>query len=293
MVKCIAYAGELYSAAAKKTIERYESAGKLELTGIIADKPEAVQGYGVPFVDKSQIDLESPDAIIILAQDRRRVRRMAQGLIDAGFPDEKIVPVSVMNLAGFDFGIYRKLRSHTPTIFSLNCMAGLLYYYMGLKFMSPIVNIRFTERDYLRFLQDPKRYLSTELTYLGIETVSYLGETYPVAGCGDIRIQLVHYPTFEEGARKWNLRKERIDWDNLVVLNHSDDEDIVRRFSALPYERKACFTGAKIEGPGIVPKQSVKMSDLDGAFLRNTINNFFFTNNAGFNIFQFLAGADG
>ena len=293
MVKCIAYAGELYSAAARRTIERYESAGELSLTGIIADKLEAAQGYDAPIVDKSQIDPESPDAIIILAQDRRRVRRMEQSLIDAGFPGEKIVPVSVMNLAGFDFGLYRKLKLHTPTIFSLNCMAGLLYYYMGLKFMSPIVNIRFNERDYLRFLTDPKRYLSTELTYLGIETVSYLGETYPVAGCGDIRIALVHYPTFEEGAKKWNIRKERVDWNNLVVLNHSDHEDIVRQFAALPYERKACFTGVKIEDPCIVPKQSVKMSDLNGAFLRNTINSFFFTNNAGFNMFQFLAGADG
>ena len=30
-----------------------------------------------------------------------------------------------------------------------------------------------------------------------------------------------------------------------VAIGSSDDEDIVRRFSALPYERKACFTGAK------------------------------------------------
>ena len=290
MVKCMLYAGELYSSAAKNTVERYEQSGEIEIAGITADKREAAKGYDVPFVDKSQLAQEKADAVIILSQDWKRERVLEQKLMETGVSYESIVPVSVMNLAGFDFVLYRKLRLHTPTIFSLNCMAGLIYHYMGLKFMSPIVKLRFTEPDYLRFLSDPGRYLSADLYFGGIESVAYLGETYPVAVCEDIRISLVHYPSFEEGVKKWNLRKQRIDWNNLVVLYHSDTVEMVRRFAALPYERKACFTGTRVEDPCVVPKQNVKMSELNGAFFRNAVNNFFFTNNADFNMFSFLAG---
>ena len=289
MVKCVAYAGDIYSSAAKQILEEFERSGAMELVGITADKRESARGYDLPFVDPSSIEPENTDAIIVLSQDRRRERRMEQSLMDAGVPYDRIVPVSVMKLAGFDFGLYRRLRLHTPTIFSLNCMGGLIYHYLELKFMSPIIKLRFTEEDYMRFLSDPMRYLNADLSFRGFDTVSYLEETYPVAACEDIRISFVHYPTFEEGVKKWNQRKARIDWDNLIVFNHSDNADIVKRFAALPYQRKACFTGAGIEGPHIVAKQTVRMPDLDGAFLRNAVNNFFFTNNSGFNMFRFLA----
>ena len=113
-----------------------------------------------------------------------------------------------------------------------------------------------------------------------------------MAVCEDIRIIIAHYPTFEEGEKKWNERKTRIDWDNLVVIFYSDNVDIVRRFAALPYKRKVCFTGAKIEGPSIVATQSLKATELDGAFLRNAVNRLFSTYNPDFNMFRFLAGED-
>ena len=290
MVKCIAYAGEFYSAAARKTIERYESSGAIELTGIIADKPEAAQGYDVPIVDKSEIDMESHDAVILLVQDRKRMRGMEQNLMDAGIPFERIVPVSVMNLVGFDFGLYQKLRLHTPTIFAMDCMGGLIYHYLELRFMSPMIRLGFHAPDYLRFLRDPRRYFSADLSFAGYDSKSYPGLHAPVAACEDISILFAHYSSFEEGEKKWNQRKKRVDYNNIVVLNNNDNEDMVRQFAALPYDRKVCFTGAKIEGPGIVHKQSLKMLNLNGALLRNAVNNLLFTDNAEFNMFRFLAG---
>ena len=292
MVGCAAYAGDVYSSAAKKIVERYENAGTIELLGIIADKPEAAQCYDAPIVDKSKMDPDSLDAVILLAQDRRRVRRMDQSLMDAGFPYERIVPVSVMNLAGFDFGIYRELRLHTPTIFAMDCMGGLIYHYLDLKFMSPMIKLGFRDQDYLRLLQDPKRYFSADLSFAGYDSKTYPGLCTIVAACEDIRIFFGHYSSFEEGEKKWNQRKKRVDWDNLVVLNNNDNEDMVRQFAALHYERKACFTRAKIEGPGIVQKQTAEMLNLKGAFLKNAVSNLLFTDNAEFNMFRFLAGEE-
>ena len=292
MVGCAAYAGDVYSSAAKKIVERYESAGTIELLGIIADKPEAAQGYDAPIVDKSKIEPDSLEAVIILAQDRRRVRRMEQSLIGDGFPYERIVPVSVMNLAGFDFGLYRKLRLHTPTIFSMNCMGGLIYHYLDLKFMSPMIKLGIQDLDYLRLLQDPKRYFSADLSFVRYDSKTYPGLCCAVAACEDISIFFGHYSSYEEEEKKWNQRKKRIDWDNLVVLNNNDNEDMVRQFAVLPYERKACFTRAKVEGPGIVQKQTAGMLNLKGAFLQNAISSLLFTDNAEFNMFRFLAGEE-
>ena len=293
MAKCVAYAGEIYSSAAKKILEDFERSGALELVGITADKREFAQGYDLPFVDRSSLEPENTDAVIVLSQDRERERGMEKSLMEAGIPYERIVPVSVMKVDGFDFGLYRKLRAHTPTIFTQNCMGGLIYRYLELPFMSPFISAGFPDKeDYLRFLSDPERYLNAELSFGGFHNAISLGNTPPTAVCEDTLLLFAHYPTYEEGVKKWNERKTRIDWNNLVVIFNSDNVDIVRRFTALPYKRKVCFTGAKITGPSIVASKTLRGSCMEGSFLRNAVNDLLFMNNSDFNMFRFLAGED-
>lgn len=71
---------------------------------------------------------------------------------------------------------------------------------------------------------------------------------YPVARLGDIQICFVHYESAEDAARKWNARKERIDWDNLFIIGCEKDGctyETLREFDSLPYEHKVIFTKAE------------------------------------------------
>ena len=61
----------------------------------------------------------------------------------------------------------------------------------------------------------------------------------------DVEIYLVHYDSIEEANKKWLRRCERINFDNLLLLetnyDHSTEKD-VNRFFAIPYGKKVYFS---------------------------------------------------
>lgn len=129
-----------------------------------------------------------------------------------------------------NIGLRRLLRSRLKdreiTILSSNCLGGLLYDQMGLKFLSPTINTLITSDQFVRFLLDYEAYLKKELVFIESE------RPYPVAQLGDIQIHFAHYKTAEEAAACWRRRKGRIRKEQLfVLLNDRDgvtDEDLCR-----------------------------------------------------------------
>ena len=72
---------------------------------------------------------------------------------------------------------------------------------------------------------------------------------YPVVKLGDIELNMNHYRSFDEAVKTWERRTARINWDNLFVTMHTEDEKILQEFDALPYEKKACFVSFKSDLP--------------------------------------------
>ena len=95
------------------------------------------------------------------------------------------------------------------TIISSNCNGEFIYYDMGLKFMSPTINLSFDMNDYVKFLSNLKWYLEQEIVEYNDERFDY-----PTGMLGDIEIRFNHYSTFDEAVSKWNERKKRVNWDN-------------------------------------------------------------------------------
>lgn len=63
----------------------------------------------------------------------------------------------------------------------------------------------------------------------------------------DIRVNLVHYRTFEEGLKKWEERKRRINWNNLFIVGTERwdcNYETIKSFEQLPYN-KVFFTHYK------------------------------------------------
>lgn len=105
------------------------------------------------------------------------------------------------------FLIRKRRNSLKNTNFSLlssNCMGGFIMHLLGLRFLSPFVNIRVDSNEFVRFVLDYKYYLSRELNFI---TSS---EPYPVAKLDDITLYFVHYSSKEEAEIKWNERKKTI-----------------------------------------------------------------------------------
>ena len=133
-----------------------------------------------------------------------------------------------------------RLKNKTATIISSNCNGEFIYYDMNLRFLSPTINLSFDMNDYVQFLENLEWYLKQPVEYYEDERFSY-----PTGKIGNIEIRFNHYKSFEEAVEKWEIRKKRVNWDNLFVLGIDGDNctyESLKRFDALPYKNKVIFT---------------------------------------------------
>ena len=143
---------------------------------------------------------------------------------------------------------YRKIfQNKDISIISMNCTGGILYHDLGLQFRSPTVNLFMRAEDFIKFCENLEFYLSIDEMKECKDPNVIENREYPIAILGDITLFLVHYKTVKEAQEKWNERKKRIDWDNIVILNTDREgmtEELKDRFEALPY-RKVMFVHTK------------------------------------------------
>ena len=133
-----------------------------------------------------------------------------------------------------------RLKNKDFSILTNHCMGGIIYHDLGLKFLSPTINLKILPDDFIRFLEDMDRYLSIPLKEV---TDSEL--PYPVGALGDITVYFVHYHSFAEANAAWEKRKQRINKNNLRIMMTTRDgcsPDTLTRFEALPYEHKVFFS---------------------------------------------------
>ena len=92
-----------------------------------------------------------------------------------------------------------------PTQFTLlaqNCAGGLLYHSLGREFLSPTINLWFSEGDFLKFVNKYRYYIKEDLNFLGWE--DYLGEKTPCYTLQDIKIHMPHVYTMVRCIMKLN-----------------------------------------------------------------------------------------
>lgn len=134
----------------------------------------------------------------------------------------------------------RRLKNRAFSLFSSNCNGACILHDLGLEFCSPFVNLWMTAPDFVKLLESPRDYLAADL-----EFAEDSGYAYPVARVLDVTVHFAHYKTAEEAESAWRRRCQRVNWDDLFVLmtdRDGCDEDILRRFDALPYPHKVIFT---------------------------------------------------
>lgn len=125
------------------------------------------------------------------------------------------------------------------TLIASNCVGTVIYYDMGLRYRSPTINLTISMTDFIKLAENLRWYMERELTERQDREIPY-----PVGLLGDIRVNFVHYDSFSQAAEKWEERKQRINWDNLVFLGVEKDGcdyETLRRFDRLP-GKKVVFT---------------------------------------------------
>lgn len=117
----------------------------------------------------------------------------------------------------------KSLNNKNFTIISRDCIGGELYHQNGLKFLSPTINLFFTPEDFNYFCLNLKSYIYGKLVELKDSNINYpLGQLIPRKNSHNkkiIAVHFMHYESFGIAKRKWNERKQRINFDNLFVIN--------------------------------------------------------------------------
>lgn len=147
----------------------------------------------------------------------------------------------------------RKLQKHlknkTPTIICSDCIGGIIYHDLGLRFNSPMINLWMKKEDFVAFVQNLNGYLNAELIEEREKIVDY-----PVGSLNynqkKIYVYFMHYHTFEQAREKWEERKRRVDLNNIYIIQNilnATDEDVAC-FDALPYKNKLLISSQNLVG---------------------------------------------
>lgn len=132
-----------------------------------------------------------------------------------------------------------RLKNKNFTIIASNCIGGVIYHNLKMKFLSPTINMYFESQDFIKFCSNIKHYVDSELVF-----ISNAKDGYPIVQCDDIKLYCVHYKDFNEVKEKWRSRSKRINWNNIFIIMSERDgctyEDI-KKFDLLPFNNKVIF----------------------------------------------------
>lgn len=147
---------------------------------------------------------------------------------------------------------YRKmLKNRNFTIISNNCWGGFIYQIFKLPYSTPTIGLFLFAEDYVEFCRNIKYYLSKQIIFIEKDKSkynNYILKNYPIGKIDNIEIHFMHYKSKEEAIEKWEKRKKRINWDNIIFKFSQKDlcsrNDIID-FMNLEYKNKICFTYEK------------------------------------------------
>lgn len=166
----------------------------------------------------------------------------------------------------------KRLKNKNFSLISNNCIGGIIYNDLGLKFTSPTINLYFYAPDYIRFVSNLKYNLSLELKEA--ENSKYLDQlpNYPIGKLEEIEIHFNHYLNFKEAKDKWEERLKRINWNNLFIIGSDRDgctKELIYEFSKIPY-KKVFFTSRQdIKDENVVYISKYKGQDQVGDMIKD------------------------
>lgn len=145
-----------------------------------------------------------------------------------------------------------RIKNKNLTIISNNCWGGIFYRDNNLKYLSPTCGLFFIGQEYIKFIYNLKKYISIdEIKFINVNESKYNDYLNKIQYKGiigkidDLEICFMHYKSEKEVLEKWNRRKKRINWNNILYKFNDQNfcryEDL-KKFNEFESDRKICFT---------------------------------------------------
>lgn len=246
-IKVVIYGIGYYYNQMYKALRYLEEKNEIQIVALTQTDPSPYAVVdGIPVVPKEKLIELDYDYIIVCSKEH--FQEIADSVIlMAGTPRERILSYETIMRPEDSLTEYLDFVESRPTLISNTCWAGITYRNLNMKCITPFRNLWISNADYFRLIQDLRGYIeSYEPVFDRWETDELSGIRYPVLRLGDIHLHCNHSSDPARSIDEWNLRKQRINWDNVIVEFYSEKEEARRIFSQinLPY-RKLLFTTEK------------------------------------------------
>lgn len=159
----------------------------------------------------------------------------------------------------------RNKKNNISILFG-NCIGGYMYHQLGQRFNSPTINLVIT--DMFHFVTNLDLYLSCK--FKNQQVVNGV----PVAMLDDIKVVFTHYNTFNEACEAWYKRVNRINRDELFVIDSdiSLNEEKIQQYGSLKCKKLIIFTSKKYSYPYCFQVNEFEGQDHVGNILGKTIS---------------------
>ena len=152
------------------------------------------------------------------------------------------------------------LQKQDFSIISNNCWGGMVYDEFHLPYLTPTVGMWIPSGDYLKFISNLQYYLAIDVEEISYKEChasellekrkregrySFDLDDLVIGRIDDVDIVFLHYHTFEDAKRKWEKRRTRVNFDNLIVKYNDQngfDKSYYHEFCKLSYPKKLFFT---------------------------------------------------
>lgn len=127
------------------------------------------------------------------------------------------------------------------SIISSNCIGGLIYHNTNHRFLSPTINMYFTANDFLTFVENLEEFVSLKPVLSERDTVEVGFPVFLLSNKGkNVKLYFKHYNSAEEALSKWEERKQRINFNKVVIImtdRDGFDLSCFNRFCNLKYKK--------------------------------------------------------
>lgn len=144
----------------------------------------------------------------------------------------------------------RSIKNRRISVISNNCWGGFMYQSCETAYNTPFIGLFMVAPEYIKLLENIEDVIYRPLVFItraDSKYKDYLKEDWIIGVFEgtDIEIVFMHYHSEEEVLQKWSRRLKRLDLDNMIVKFSDNDlctDELVRRFDALPFPHKVCFS---------------------------------------------------
>ncbi len=224
-----------YYRTVKDMIKRAEEEHRFQVLGISGrELPLGKSLDGWKLIPREELLEEPFDSILIMSE-----------MYEEEIKDELIA--RGVSIKAFDYNLYPKYWDDSLngiTVFNNLCWGGIAAHTLGIECCSPTKDLWISDHEFLKFLSDLKYYLSLEPEFMGWADADgrFDAPRFPLMTIGDIILHCNHDTDPNEAAEKWQRRKKKVNFDNMLAVYITDNPELEKSFYRIEaIEKKYCL----------------------------------------------------